>query len=61
MQDHSNDIILRCSLPVPPERVWELWTTPEGIAAWWAPDGFATTVDVRHSGSNIADLFGILM
>jgi uncharacterized protein YndB with AHSA1/START domain len=46
MQDHSNPIILRRSLPVPPERVWELWTTPEGIAAWWAPDGFRTTVDV---------------
>jgi uncharacterized protein YndB with AHSA1/START domain len=54
MQDHSNAIILRRSLPVPPERVWELWTTPEGIAAWWAPDGFATTVDVldlRPGGS----------
>lgn len=28
-----------------PDRVWELWTTPDGIAAWWAPDGFRTDVD----------------
>lgn len=45
MQDQRT-IVLRRSLPVPPERVWELWTTPEGIGAWWAPDGFSTSVDV---------------
>jgi uncharacterized protein YndB with AHSA1/START domain len=45
MQDHTN-IILRRSFDVPPGRIWELWTTPEGIGAWWAPDGFETTVDV---------------
>ncbi|HZU93343.1 MAG TPA: SRPBCC domain-containing protein [Microbacterium sp.] len=27
-----------------PSRVWELWTTPLGIAAWWAPEGFRTDV-----------------
>ena len=45
MQDHTN-VTLRRSLDVPPERVWALWTTPEGIEAWWAPDGFQTTVDL---------------
>jgi uncharacterized protein YndB with AHSA1/START domain len=45
VQDSTN-IILRRSLTVPPERVWDLWTTPEGIEAWWAPDGFTTAVDV---------------
>jgi len=29
----------------PIHEVWELWTTREGIEAWWGPDGFA--VDVR--------------
>lgn len=29
-----------------PSRVWELWTTGEGISQWWAPDGFRT--DVTH-------------
>ncbi|MGO4299000.1 SRPBCC family protein [Leifsonia sp. RAF41] len=28
-----------------PERIWQLWTTPAGIGAWWAPDGFRTDVD----------------
>ena len=27
-----------------PARVWELWTTPEGISRWWAPEGFRTDV-----------------
>ncbi len=26
------------------EDVWELWTTKEGIEAWWGPDGFRVTV-----------------
>jgi uncharacterized protein YndB with AHSA1/START domain len=33
--------------------VWALWTTKEGIEAWWGPDGFATTVheiDVQVGG-----------
>jgi uncharacterized protein YndB with AHSA1/START domain len=28
----------------PPDRVWELWTTADGICQWWAPDGFRTDV-----------------
>ena len=42
------------SYPAPPERIWELRTTPEGIASWWAPDGFSIVVDlleVRPGGS----------
>ena len=27
-----------------PEQVWDLWTTASGIEQWWAPAGFATTV-----------------
>jgi uncharacterized protein YndB with AHSA1/START domain len=33
--------------------VWELWTTKEGIEAWWGPDGFTTKVhklDLRAGG-----------
>ena len=36
-----------------PARVWELWTTPDGISRWWAPDGFRTdvsTLDLREGG-----------
>jgi uncharacterized protein YndB with AHSA1/START domain len=36
-----------------PETVWQLWTTPDGISRWWAPDGFRTDVsrlDLREGG-----------
>lgn len=33
------------TVPAPPETVWELWTTADGISRWWAPDGFRTEVD----------------
>jgi uncharacterized protein YndB with AHSA1/START domain len=36
-----------------PERVWELWTTADGICAWWAPEGFRTdveTIDLHVDG-----------
>jgi uncharacterized protein YndB with AHSA1/START domain len=35
------------------ETVWELWTTPEGIEAWWGPSGFEVKVrklDLRPGG-----------
>ena len=35
------------------EQVWELWTTKDGIEAWWGPDGFEVKVrrlDVRPGG-----------
>ena len=41
------------TVAAPPERVWELWTTPGGIEQWWAPDGFRTEVqqlDLRDGG-----------
>jgi uncharacterized protein YndB with AHSA1/START domain len=27
------------------EEIWDLWTTPEGIESWWAPEGFEAKVD----------------
>ena len=36
------------------EDVWEMWTTAEGVEAWWGPDGFAVkvrTIDVRPGGT----------
>lgn len=35
------------------DEVWELWTTKEGIEAWWGPEGFSVTVrdlDLRPGG-----------
>lgn len=36
---------LERTYPTDPATIWTLWTTPDGIARWWAPDGFTTTVD----------------
>jgi uncharacterized protein YndB with AHSA1/START domain len=47
-------LVLRRSVAASPERVWTLWTTPEGIGSWWAPDGFLTSVaelDLRPGGA----------
>lgn len=44
---------LERTVAAPPERVWELWTTPDGIGRWWAPDGFrsdVTELDLRPGG-----------
>ena len=46
-------ITLERTLQASLEEVWDLWTTAEGIEAWWGPDGFAVTVqsmDVRPGG-----------
>lgn len=37
----------------PPERVWAMWTTKDGIESWWGPVGFITEVralDLRPGG-----------
>jgi uncharacterized protein YndB with AHSA1/START domain len=44
---------LERTYPTDPATIWKLWTTSEGIAQWWAPDGFTTRVDaldVREGG-----------
>jgi uncharacterized protein YndB with AHSA1/START domain len=40
-----SEIVIERHLPATPERVWELWTTPEGIERWWAPEGFEAKVE----------------
>jgi len=38
-------LTLERTFRAPINEVWELWTTREGIEAWWGPEGFS--VDVR--------------
>jgi uncharacterized protein YndB with AHSA1/START domain len=52
MSEHTMATIER-TVAASPSRVWELWTTGEGISKWWAPDGFSTEVtqlDLRPGG-----------
>jgi uncharacterized protein YndB with AHSA1/START domain len=44
MTDDAATIRLEHTYDAAPETIWELWTTPEDIAAWWSPDGFTTEV-----------------
>lgn len=39
-----NRITLERTLDATLAEVWALWTTPEGIASWWGPEGFTVTV-----------------
>ena len=41
------------TLKASPEKVWQMWTTREGLERWWGPDGFSVQVlqiDVRVGG-----------
>lgn len=35
---------LQRTYPTTLERAWSLWTTPDGIASWWGPEGFHVEV-----------------
>jgi uncharacterized protein YndB with AHSA1/START domain len=43
-ENEMNDITIERTYPTTTERIWQLWTTPEGIEQWWAPDGFQAKV-----------------
>ncbi|MBA3666643.1 MAG: SRPBCC domain-containing protein [Sphingomonas sp.] len=41
-------------LKAPVDQVWDLWTTKQGIEAWWGPQGFRVTVtsmDLKAGGA----------
>jgi uncharacterized protein YndB with AHSA1/START domain len=49
----TKQVRLERTYPASIDDVWELWTTKEGIEAWWGPEGFAVTVrelDLRVGG-----------
>ena len=47
-------ITIERTYDAPPETIWRLWTTADGIERWWSPDGFTTDVrelDLRPGGA----------
>jgi uncharacterized protein YndB with AHSA1/START domain len=49
----DREILLSRDFQAPRELVWEAWTDPRHVVAWWGPRGFTTTVeemDVRTGG-----------
>lgn len=49
----ADRIVIERTFDAPLADVWELWTTPAGLEAWWGPEGFTVTVqelDLRPGG-----------
>jgi uncharacterized protein YndB with AHSA1/START domain len=50
----ADDLVLARLLDAPKALVFEAWTNPQRLAAWWGPDGFANPVceaDARPGGA----------
>jgi uncharacterized protein YndB with AHSA1/START domain len=39
----EQELVVTRRYRAPIEKVWEAWTSPEHLAAWWGPTGFRTT------------------
>lgn len=49
----DTELYLERLIAAPPERVFELWVTPELLVKWWGPEGSdipAHAIDVRPGG-----------
>lgn len=51
--------IIDRTLKSPVEKVWRMWTSKEGLAKWWGPEGFTSTV--RHLDVRVGGRFEIVM
>jgi uncharacterized protein YndB with AHSA1/START domain len=54
IETDATGLTIRRTFNAPRERVWEAWTDPEQVGAWWGPDGFTITtneIDVQPGGS----------
>ena len=46
-------------LKASPEKVWQMWTTREGLERWWGPEGF--NVQVLHIEVRVGGHFELIM
>ncbi|NNE11109.1 MAG: SRPBCC domain-containing protein [Ilumatobacter sp.] len=53
--DVTTVVELTVEIDAPPAAVYDLWTTADGLCAWW---GVAASVDVRVGGSIEVDIDG---
>ena len=40
----DREMVITRTVGAPRALVWQAWTQPQHIAAWWGPDGFRTTI-----------------
>lgn len=56
-------VVIDRTLRAPVERVWQLWTTKDGLEKWWGPAGFTSVVrrlDVRVGGAFEIEMTAVL-
>ncbi|MDY0909207.1 SRPBCC domain-containing protein [Microbacterium sp. CFBP9034] len=59
MDDQTYDVEVAREFDAPIERVWQAWTTPADLRAWWGPQGFTcprADADVRVGGAIIVTM-----
>jgi uncharacterized protein YndB with AHSA1/START domain len=56
---NAKQFVIDRNLKAPVEKVWQMWTTPEGLEKWWGPEGFASKV--RHLDVRVGGSFEIVM
>lgn len=62
LQPARKQITLERTFPSAIEEVWSLWTTLDGIEAWWGPDGFRVkvrTLDLKPGGHLDYDMIAV--
>lgn len=57
----DREIVITRLIHAPRQKVWDAWTRPERLAAWWGPDGFTLTTqtfDFREGGEWVFVMHG---
>jgi uncharacterized protein YndB with AHSA1/START domain len=57
----GRDLILKCTIQAPPEKVFQAWTQPDLIKRWFTPPPWTTVhaeTDVRPGGSTLIVMRG---
>lgn len=55
--ENKSELVIEKVFDAPVAKVWEMWTTSEGMKKWWGPNDFAgsvTKLDFRVGGRNIS-------
>jgi uncharacterized protein YndB with AHSA1/START domain len=61
VMDETRELLFTRTFDAPRDLVWQAWTDPKHIGAWWGPDGFTTTVEkqeLKAGGSIVLNLQG---
>lgn len=60
---HEARIVLERTYHATVDEIWTLWTTKDGMEAWWGPDGFRVNIkslDLRPEGKVVYGMEAVL-